>query len=257
MTAHKASLPEVPNILTLLDKTFGDSPFVNSLHAWEALFFTSLVGGLILLLFWSAGKNITLIPSPRQNFIEWGMELIEQNVVQVLGEEGKKYIPFLGTLFLYILMMNWLVLIPFMKAPSSNLNTTVALALIVFGRVQYLNFKNRGFFGFLYYLAGSPKDLMGWLLAPLLFPIEVLTEITRPLTLALRLFGNIFGEDVLIGIFALFGVTLLSDWPITLVLPLQIPFLFLALFTGLMQAFVFSLLTTVYILLSIPSKEGH
>lgn len=151
--------------------------------------------------------------------------------------------------------MNWLVLIPLIKVPCSDFNVTVALSICVFCLVQYLNIKNFGVLGFLHHMAGSPKTGLEWALAPLMFVIEIFTQISRPITLALRLFGNVVGEDTLIGAFALFGVALFASSQYPVGLPLQLPFLFLALLTGLMQALVFTLLSTIYILLSIPSDE--
>jgi F-type H+-transporting ATPase subunit a len=141
-----------------------------------------------------------------------------------------------------------------MKSPSSSLNVTVAQALCVFIFVQYLNVKNYGFCGYLYHLAGSPKGVIEWIMVPLMFPIELITQLSRPLTLAFRLFGNMMGEDILISYFALLGVSIL---PYFIPIPLQVPFLFLALFTGFVQALVFTLLTTVYILLSIPDADKN
>lgn len=246
-------VPEVPNFITLLYKKYGNVPLVSLLHEWENLFFSFLVASFISLVFYFGARKNTLIPSKFQNFLEWIVESLRNFILEVLGPEGKKFVPFLGTLFIYILIMNWMVLIPFMKAPSSSFNITLALAICVFVRAQYLNIKNWGFFGFLYHMAGSPKGIIEWAMVPLMFPIEVLTQITRPFTLALRLFGNVIGEDILIGVFALFGAMLL--YPV--LLPLQIPFMFLALLTSLMQALVFTLLSTVYILLSIPEPESE
>ncbi len=250
-------VPELPNFVSLIKKVYGDSPWVMLLHEWENIVFALIVTLGILITFYIGTRNATLLPSSFQNFLEWFAENLQRFVVEVLGKKGKKYVPFLGTLFLYILSMNLFVLVPLMKAPSSSLNITVALALCVFVLVQYLNIKNFGFLGFLYHLAGSPKGAIGWALVPLMLPIEILTQLTRPLTLALRLFGNVLGEDILIGTFALFGVTFLSSYvyELPLGIPLQIPFMFLALLTGLMQALVFTLLTTVYILLSTPDHK--
>jgi F-type H+-transporting ATPase subunit a len=258
-TEAQASLmvevPEVPNIITLLHKKFHDSSFIKFLHTWESLIFAFLISTIISLVFYFGSRHRNLIPSGLQNFLEWMVELLRKFILEVLGPSGEKYVPFLGTLFIYILFMNWMVLIPFMKAPSSNFNITVALALCVFVLVQYLNIKNYGVLGFLYHLAGSPKGFMGWALVPLMLPIEILTQFTRPLTLALRLFGNVLGEDILIGAFALFGVYALASWDYPVGLPLQIPFMFLAMLTSLMQALVFTLLSTIYILLSTPEHE--
>lgn len=250
-------VPEVPNFITLLYHRFTDSAWIRFLHDWENLFFSIFIALLISFIFYLGTRKREMIPSGLQNFLEWAVESLRYLIVNVLGPSGEKYVPFLGTLFIYILSMNWMGLVPFLKSPSSNINITVALALCVFALVQYLNIKNMGFFGFLYHLAGSPKNLLGWLMVPLMFPIELLTQISRPLTLSLRLFGNILGEDILIGAFALFGVTLLADFNTPVGLPLQIPFIFLGLLSGTMQALVFTLLSTVYILLSIPTHEEH
>lgn len=256
--AAAPSVPEVPNFFVFIYQIFGDSSLAHFLHRWDSIIFAQVAAIGIALLFHTGAKHKHLIPNPLQNFLEWIVELVQKSIYEILGEKGEKYIPFLGTLFIYILTMNWLVLIPFFKPPSSNLNVTIALALTVFGYVQYLNIKNYGFFGFLFHLAGSPKNAIGWILSPMMFVLELLTQLTRPLTLALRLFGNIFGEDILIGTFSLFGVAFLAGWfdaPVGL--PLQVPFLFLALFTGLLQALVFAYLSSIYILLSIPHDHDH
>jgi F-type H+-transporting ATPase subunit a len=252
-----AEVPEIPNIISLLHKIFQDSPFFSFLYHWETLVYSIACATGISLLFYLGSKTSSLIPSGLQNFLEWGVENLRKFVLDILGPDGEKYVPLLGTLFIYILVMNWLVLIPLLKPPTSNFNVTVALSLIVFVLVQYLNFKHYGFLGFMYHLAGAPKNAMGWMLAPLMFPIEVLTQFTRPITLALRLFGNVVGEDILIGAFALFGVNIVMPYIQSVGLPLQIPFMFLAILTGLMQALVFTLLSTIYILLSVPGKEGE
>lgn len=250
-------VPEIPNFITLLYTGF-NTQWTAFLHQWESIIFSLIVAISISLLFYFGTRRRALIPSPFQNFLEWIVELLRRFILEILGPQGEKFVPFLGTLFIYILAMNWLVLIPLMKAPTSSFNITVALAICVFFYVQYLNMRNYGFFGFLYHLAGSPKGILGWALVPLLFPIELITQFTRPLTLSLRLFGNVVGEDILIGVFALFGVTLLSSaYTPPVGLPLQIPFMFLALLTGTMQALVFTLLSTIYILLSIPQPEEN
>lgn len=251
-----ADVPEIPNIISLISHKFSDAPWAKFLYEWDSLIFAILISIGLSLLFYFGTRNRTLIPSGLQNFLEWIVENLQNFLLDILGPEGKKYVPFLGTLFIYILTMNWMVLIPLLKPPSSSLNVTVALALIVFALVQYLNIKNYGFFGFIYHLAGSPKNALGWAMVPLMLPIEILTQFTRPLTLSLRLFGNVLGEDILIAAFALFGVTLIASYS-SIPLPLQIPFMFLALLTGLMQALVFTLLSTIYILLSVPSPEHH
>lgn len=250
-----SDVPEVPNLFTLLYKG-ASSPLTLFLHQWESTIFSILLAAGIAILFCFGAKRREAIPSTRlQNLLELVVEFMQKFAKEILGAQGEKYVPFLGTLFVYILMMNWMVLFPFMKAPSSSLSITAALAICVFILVQYLSIRNFGFFGYLYHMAGSPKGVLGWAMVPLMFPIELLTQLSRPLTLAFRLFGNVIGEDILIGAFALFGITLFAFSPIGL--PLQMPFMLFAMLTGLMQALVFTLLTAIYILLSMPSSEDH
>lgn len=249
------NVPEVPNLFMLFNDAYDGSTWSSLLQSWDSIIFSLISALTIFFLLYFGAKKGALIPSGLQNFVEWLVELIRNAVLEILGPQGEKYVPFLGTLFLYILLMNWLVLIPFFKAPSSSYNITLALAVCVFCYVQYLNIKNYGIKGFIYHMAGEPKNAVQWLLSPMMFCIEILTQLTRPLTLSLRLFGNIYGEDILIGTFSLFGVAILSGFNAPIGLPLQVPFLFLALFTGLLQALVFTYLSTIYILLSIPKKD--
>lgn len=251
----KGDVPEVPNIITLLYKGLHDTPWIGFLHEWENILFSVFMASFISIIFYLGARKKALIPSGLQNFVEYTVELLRKFVLEILGPEGEKYVPFLGTLFIYILSMNLLTIIPFMKPPTSSINVTAGLAIVVFVLVQFLNIRNWGLRGFLYHMAGSPKGILEWVLVPIMLPIEILTQLTRPLTLALRLFGNIAGEDILIGAASLFGVFLLSSINLEGGLPMQIPFMFLALLTGLMQALVFTILTTIYILLSMPSAE--
>lgn len=256
MASLEAEAPEVPNVISLIYKSFTEAPkWAVTLHDWQNIIFSIGIACLISLVFYLCARKSALIPRKFQNALEFFIEGFRDFIVGILGKDGEKYVPFLGTLFIYILTMNWFVLIPLMKSPSASINVTAGLAITVFILVQYLNIRNWGVKGFLYHLAGSPKDLVGWLMVPLMLPIEILTQLTRPLTLALRLFGNVLGEDILIGVFALFGVALFSSFEAPIGFPLQIPFMFLALLTGLMQAGVFTLLSTVYILLSQPDHQ--
>lgn len=253
----EADVPELPNALGLLEGALHGSYWMGFLEYWESIIFSIAIALFLSLIFHLGARKSALIPSGLQNFLEWAVENLRNLILEILGPDGEKFVPFLGTLFIYILTMNWLVLIPLMKAPSSDFNITIGLAICVFVLVQYLNIKNFGFRGFLFHMAGSPKGVLGWALVPLMFFIELLTQFTRPLTLGLRLFGNVVGEDILIGAFALFGVYLLASFNAPIGVPMQIPFMFLALLTGLIQAVVFTLLSTIYILLSTPHPEEH
>lgn len=251
----KKELPELPNFLQLLFKKFPYHPGIAFLHQWENIIFSLLIASLVALFFYYGLKKKALIPTGLQNVLELGMSAFQKLILGILGPEGEKHLSFLGTLFIYILGMNWLGLIPFMKTPTSSLSITAALAMCVFVYVQYLNIKNMGLIDFIYHLAGSPKNMVGWFLVPLIIPLEILTQLSRPVTLALRLCGNMLGEHILMGVFALMGVVWLLPYTLPLTLPLQIPFVFLSILTGFMQALVFTMLSTVYIFLSIPHRK--
>lgn len=245
-------LPELPNFIQLIVKKFPHLPGTEFLHHWENIIFSLLAALAVSLLFFFGLKKSKLIPRKFQNFLEFILETFQKLILGVLGKEGERHLPFLGSLFIYILAMNWFGLIPLMKTPSSSLSITAALAITVFAYVQYFNIKNMGLKGFLYHLAGSPNNLVTWLLVPIMIPLEIITQFSRPVTLALRLCGNMLGEHILMGVFAVMGVFWLALETLPITLPLQIPFLFLSLLTGLMQAMVFTMLSTVYIFLSIP-----
>ena len=179
--------------------------------------------------------------------------------MDILGPKyGPRYVPFLGTLFIYILAMNLFGLIPFMHSPTASLNVTVALALTVFVYAQYTGFKELGPLGWADHMLGSPRDITGWLLAPLMLPIHLLGEIAKPISLSCRLFGNIFGEDMLLVAFASLGVTMLPFKQLPFGIPMHALFFPLALLGSLLQAMVFTVLTSIYILLMLPHEDhGH
>ena len=248
---------EPPNMITLLHKAFEGSCWSRLLIRWEDNVFSILIAILVALLFHFGVRKKEMIPSGFQNFLEIITEQLMNVIYGILGTKGRKYVPFLGTLFIYILCMNLFGLIPLMKSPSVNLNITVAMAICVFVLVQYLNIKNMGIFGFIYHMAGSPKNALGWIMVPLMFPLELLTQISRPVTYRFVFLEIFLVKKVLIGYFTLLGVTLfaLLHLPIPAGFPLQIPFMLLGILTSVMQALVFTLLAAVYILLSMPHDE--
>jgi F-type H+-transporting ATPase subunit a len=132
------------------------------------------------------------------------------------------------------------------------------MAVVVFLFVQYTAIRKQGPLGYLHHLAGSPKDLVGWLVAPVLLPIELMGELIKPLSLAARLFGNVFGEDLLIAVFVGIGVALLGWQPVPVGFPIHVLFMFLGLVMSAVQALVFALLTTVYLYMALPHEhEEH
>ncbi len=169
----------------------------------------------------------------------------------ILGDHGKKYVPFVGSLFIFILFLNFLGIIPGLQPPTADLNTTLALGITAVLGVQIIAIKELGIGGYLKHLAGDPP-----LLGILMFPLEVIAQLSRAGSLAVRLFGNIFGEkSVVIELTALGIITIGSFF---LPIPVQIPMLFFGLFAGFLQAFVFTILTSIYIVLFIEhDEEAH
>jgi F-type H+-transporting ATPase subunit a len=244
------------NFITVLARAFPGRPWAHFLHEFEVIIFALLVAFLIGLAAWFASRNARMIPGPFQNAVEALVEALYDFIVGILGpKHGPRYVPFLGTLFIYILAMNLFGLIPFMDSPTSNLNVTVALAITVFLYAQFIGLKELGLVGFIDHLAGNPRSLTQWLLVPLMLPIHVLGEFAKPISLSCRLFGNIFGEDMLLVAFVSLGVTTLAFTGLPFGLPLQLPFLFLALLTSTLQALVFTVLSTIYFLLMLPHDD--
>jgi F-type H+-transporting ATPase subunit a len=187
------------------------------------------------------------------------VEALYDFILSILGPKyGAKFFPFLGTLFIYIFSMNLFGLIPFMDSPSSNLNITFALALTVFVYAQYVGIRHLGIVKYVDHLMGSPRDLIGWVLVPLMLPIHVMGELAKPISLSCRLFGNIFGEDMLMVAFATLGITMLAFAHLPIGLPIHAIFFPLALLTSALQALVFTVLSTIYLLLMLPHDDhGH
>lgn len=255
MTAH--NFPEFPTFLTLLKNHPALAEWEEFILFWEDIIFSALVAILISVTFYFGAKKREMIPHGFQNFLELIVESLRKLLSGILGEDTDEHLPFLGTLFIYIFIMNIFGLIPFFKSPSSSVNISIGMGIIVFSYVQYLNFKNMGVFGYLYHLCGSPHNFVGWLLTPLMLPIELITQISRPVTLALRLTGNVMGEHVLISISALFAIVIFSFKELPLGLPIQLPAMLFGLVTSLIQGLVFTLLSAVYIYLSKPHAQEH
>ena len=178
----------------------------------------------------------------------------------VLGEQnGRFYMPFIGTLFSLILVLNLMGLVPGMKASTSSIVITFSLALCSFIVVQATAWIRLGPLTYLHHLAGSPKDAVGWALAPLFLVLEGISDfVAKPLSLALRLMGNILGKDILLGAFLGMGISLTALVGVNQVgVPLTYPFYFLGLLLSTIQALVFSLLTMIYIMMVLPHDHDH
>ena len=252
--APPGDIPELPNIITMLGERWHAHPAVAWLHHWENLVFAGTVAAVLSLIAWRHGRRPSMIPAGGQNVLELLVEGVDGFVQRVIGSTGRRHTPFIGTLFLYIWLMNLSVLIPGMKSSTSSLNTTVALALLVFGYVQWIGLTAAGPAKYLDHLAGSPRDAVGWALVPLMLPIHVLGELIKPLSLSLRLGFNVFAEDVLLAVLVGLGITAGLALHLPIGLPIQIFVVPLVLIFSTVQALVFSLLSSVYISLMSPHQ---
>lgn len=270
MSGSESSSQELANFIGVAVKGLGGSALGGFLHHWENTAFSLIAISLISAAAYFSLRGRALIPERRlQNMAEVLAESLSDFVCGVLGQkEGRHYLPYIGTLFFYILTMNFMGMVPGMKSPTSSLNTTIALALCTFIYVQYTGIRRLGIAGYFDHMAGSPrmpeekgvfKVFLILLFIPihiLLFIIHIIGEFVKPVSLSLRLFGNITGEDALLYVFVMLGLSMFSAWKIPVGFPLQIPIMFLSLIGGAVQAMVFSLLSAVYISMMLPHESA-
>ena len=200
------------------------------LHIPPHVSYAVLVALILLGLGWLAGRRISLVPKGAQNVFELVVSGLEEFMVDVTGEEGRAFFPFIASVFLFILLCNLIGLIPGFYSATANVNTTLALALCTFIYTHYLGVKYHGAKYIKHFLGPIPA------LAPLFFIIELVGHFARVLSLTLRLFGNIMGEDIVLTILLLLAGAFLAP----------LPMMFLAVFTSVVQAFVFTLLSMMY-----------
>ena len=211
-----------------------------------------LVIALILTLgfFLIASRRLTLIPKGIGNVAEMGMEFIRDNMVfDVIGAEGRPYLAFIASMFFFVLFNNLLGLIPGAKPGTGTMGTTVTWALIVFVTYNAIGMRKLGVWG--YIKSFYPKGVFAPL-AVYVMLLELISHFIRPLTMSIRLFANMFAGHVILGIFAIFTVLMWNGsavGKVTAILPLamQIAMYALEVFVAFIQAYVFAILTTVYI----------
>ena len=214
---------------------------------------SSIAGAVLVIFALLATRHMQKRPGRLQNLAEIVYEFFEGLAVSVVGEHGRKYVPLAGTIFLFILFCNVMGLIPPGIAPTASLNTTIALALIVIIYVQYEGIRARGLIGYLKHFA-RVGEVPLWL-SPLLFVIEVFSELAKPVSLSIRLFANMFGkEQVVMALIVIFAVPLLQRF--YLPLPIHFPVLLLGVLVAFVQAFVFSILTLIYLALATEHHEA-
>ncbi len=196
----------------------------------EHVTYTWLVMLILIVLAFFASRSIKMVPSGIQNFMEAVVSGIENLIEETMGPKGKPYFPLIATFALFILVSNLIALIPGFYPPTANLNTNAALALTVFAMTHIVGVKEHG----IAYL----KHFMGpmLVLAPLMFIIEFIGHLARPLSLSLRLFGNMYGHEIVLMIF--FAL-------VPFLLP--VPMMLMGVLIAFIQAFVFTLLAMIYI----------
>ncbi len=183
-------------------------------------------------------------PGSLQILLEDGVAGLRGMLLEYIGPKGPQYLPLVGTLFTFILLGNLMGLVPGLMAPTSNINVTLGCALTAFVYYQFHGFKEQGVVGYLKHFA-KPPGAPAWV-APIYLPIEIISHLSRVLSLSVRLFGNIFGEDLVILI--LFSI-------VPFLAPL--PMMFLGLITAALQAFIFAMLTTIYLAGAVVVDHGH
>ena len=172
-------------------------------------------------------RRLALHPDRRQIVLELLVTGIAQQIEDVIGKDARPYLPLLGTLFIFLVTANLSGVLPGVEAPTSKLETPAALALIVFFSVHYFGVRARGLAGYLASFA-EPKLIM--------LPLNIISEVTRTFSLMVRLFGNVMsGEFVIALVVALAGLFV------------PIPLMVLEILVGVVQAYIFTVLATVFI----------
>ena len=214
----------------------------NPNHLFPDYVVVSLMVALLLIIFFKiAARKLRQVPSKRQSLLELIIQAFESQLVEIIGDQGKKYLPLIATIGLFIFTCNLIGLVPGFMSPTSKLNVTLACAVVVFLYYHWQGIKTQGLGKYLKHFIGPIPAL-----APLLIPIEIISHFSRVASLSIRLFGNIFAEELLI-------VVIASIIPFFL----PLPFMVVAIFTSIIQAFVFVLLSCIYIAGAVAHEEEH
>jgi len=216
-----------------------------------------------------ASRNLQLVPRGLQNFLEVVLEQFQQMIDDVMGPQGRPYLPLIATLGLFILAGNLMGLVPGLVGVTGNLNTNAACAIVVFVAYNWIGARKQGLIPYLKHFAG-PVPLA---LKPLMFVIEIISHLARPLSLTLRLFGNIVGGHILLAvIFLLMGLDGLIGWALSGSVPgaiigglggivtiaFTVGFLYpLKILVAFLQAFIFVMLTMLYISGATEESDHH
>ena len=213
------------------------------------MFFLLIAFALTLVFFLIASRRLSMVPKGVGNVAEMGIEFIRDNIViDVMGPEGKGFLPFIATIFFFILFNNLIGLIPGFKPGTGTMGTTVTWALVVFIVYNAIGIRKHGAWG---YLKSFYPPGVVWPLAIFVMLLELISHFIRPLTLSVRLFANMFAGHVILGIFSIFTVLLfqasvVGKFMSVLPIAMQIVMYAFEVFVAFIQAYVFAILTAVY-----------
>lgn len=199
-------------------------------HAYPHVVYSWVVMILLIVFGYMPVKAMSMVPGKVQNLLEVIISSIEEFMVTVTGEEGRWLLPLAATIFIYILGCNLIGLIPGFYPPTASLNTTLSCAVVVVVFTHII--------GLLYHGPSYIKHFLGpvWWMIPIMLPIEVIGHVARILSLSFRLFGNMMGHELVLGIlFSLAGAFFAP-----------LPIMALGVFVAFVQAFVFFLLSVMY-----------
>lgn len=228
---HTLPLFQIPNFFGSVFTEEVAGKQVTAKYIPEHVAMTWFIIVIIAVLSILVSRNIKPVPGTLQNIFEAMVAGLLGMLESMIGHKGRKYLPLIGGLAFFILFGNLMGIIPGMKSPTANPNTTLALAITVFTLYHVFGVIEQGPLTYAKHFTGPV-----WWLAPLMVIVEFFGHFARPLSLSIRLFGNIFGEDMVIAI--LFFL-------VPLLVPL--PMFFLGIFTSVVQTFVFIMLSTLYI----------
>jgi len=208
-----------------------------------------LVAIIILVIIKMATKSLRAVPTGTQNVMEAYLGGVIAMGKDVIGEEhARKYLPLIATLGLFVLVSNLIGIIPGFESPTSNINVTLPLALLVFLYYNYEGAKKQGAFTYVknFVHLGDMHPIAKFAMSLLMYPIEIVSHLSRIVSLSFRLFGNIKGDDLFL-------------WVILMLAPWFMPILPLVLLTfmAFLQTFVFMILTYVYLAGALALEEDH
>ena len=206
-----------------------------------------LVGCVLVGFAMLATRRMEKIPRGSQAFVEVVVEGMYNFIHDILGKNTARYLPFFGTLFFFILAMNLWGLIPLMESPTHYMNTTLSMAIVVFVLYNFEGLRRKKLGYFKHYF--EPLFL-----APLMFPLHVIGEFVRPISLSIRLYGNLTGEGLTLAVLVFLTPWLFNHVPV----PLHLFMVLLAILFSTIQAAIFTMLSAVYLSLAIEEhEEGH